>query len=338
MRIMKTVMAITMSLCLVLGLSGCDALTFDRSQAVKDAIAQRDVSAMMSVAEADEAPFYVLLVGNDSRVGTVEISKPSYADGVGRSDTMMLVRVDPINYQLTIVSIPRDTRVDVNGAPVKINDIYGYYGGIERLSGEITTLTGIAPKYYIDTGFVGFENLVDALGGCQAYVPIEMGLADIVSGEYIELPEGNDTLTGAESLVLARVRKIFPTDQDVLRQQQDRQIIADLILQVAANPSGTAESVQALLDNTETNWPKDKLLAMVSDFVRHADQITIYSTTGPYEGDIDEASGLWLTYRDEAKWREIMDVVDAGGDPKGILREPTIEEAFASAEPVTIGG
>ena len=77
---------------------------------------------------------------------------------------------------------------------------------------------------------------------------------------------------------------------------------------------------------------------MVSDFVRHADQITIYSTTGPYEGDIDEASGLWLTYRDEAKWREIMDVVDAGGDPKGILREPTIEEAFASAEPVTIGG
>lgn len=331
MRIMKKVIALAMSLCLVFGLSGCDAITFDRSKAVKDAIAHRDVSAMMSVAEADEAPFYVLLVGNDSRVGTVEIGQPSYADGVGRSDTMMLVRVDPINYQLTIVTIPRDTRVDVEGTPVKINDTYGYYGGIERLCQEVNALTGIEPKYYLDTGFVGFEKLVDSLGGCEAYVPIDMGLADIVSGDYIELPAGNDTLTGAESLVLARVRKIFPTDQDVLRQQQDRQIVANLILQVAANPATVTESVQALLDNTETNWPKDKLLATVSDFARHADQITIYSTTGPYEGDIDESVGLWFTYRDEGKWSEIMNAVDAGEDPKGILYEPTIEGTFAAA-------
>lgn len=331
MGVMKKLAALAMGLCLVFGLCSCDVLTFDRAKAVSDIISHRDVSAMMSVAEPDEAPFYVLLVGNDSRVGTVEIEKSSYADGVGRSDTMMLVRVDPINYQITIVSIPRDTRVDVEGYPVKINDIYGYYGGIDRLCGEIAALTGVEPKYYLDTGFVGFENLVDSLGGCEAYVPIDMGLTDIVSGDYIELTAGNDTLTGAESLVLARVRKIFPTDQDVLRQQQDRQIVADLILQVAANPTIVAESVQALLDNTETNWPKDKLLATVSDFARHADQITIYSTTGPYEGDIDESVGLWLTYRDEDKWREIMEAANAGEDPKGILYEPTIEGTFAAA-------
>ena len=50
--------------------------------------------------QKETEPFYVLVVGNDSRTGTVDISKQMFADGLGRSDTMMLVRVDPVTYDI----------------------------------------------------------------------------------------------------------------------------------------------------------------------------------------------------------------------------------------------
>ena len=54
-----------------------------------------DTQLMQEAAGDAKAPFYVLVVGNDSRVGTTQISLEDYADGTGRSDTMMLVRVGP---------------------------------------------------------------------------------------------------------------------------------------------------------------------------------------------------------------------------------------------------
>ena len=50
-----------------------------------------------------DTPFYVLIVGNDARTGTTEASSEMYADGKGRSDTMMLVRIDPKTYQVSLV-------------------------------------------------------------------------------------------------------------------------------------------------------------------------------------------------------------------------------------------
>ena len=78
-----------------------------------------DTQLMQEAAGDAKAPFYVLVVGNDSRVGTTQISLEDYADGTGRSDTMMLVRVDPVTYKITLVTVPRDTEADYEGSVVK---------------------------------------------------------------------------------------------------------------------------------------------------------------------------------------------------------------------------
>ena len=86
-------------------------------------------------------------MGDDSRTGTVEISKPDYSDGTGRSDVMMLVRVDPKTYAISIVSVPRDTETQLNGQKVKLNEVY-HVAGIEESMKAVADLTGVTPKYY----------------------------------------------------------------------------------------------------------------------------------------------------------------------------------------------
>lgn len=313
----------------VLAICAMLAIALVGCQQEKPAAEPSDTEAMKSEAtdkqtSTDGDPFYVLIVGNDSRIGTVEINKENYADGTGRSDTMMLARIDPSTYQVTLVTVPRDTAVDLNGTKTKINEVYRV-GGIEESVKEVEKLTGVSIKYYLDTGFVEFENFINALGGIVANVPIDMSLKDIVSGESISLGAGSQDLNGAESLVLARVRKLYANDQDACRQIQDRQIVDVAIRQVAADPANVAAALAALAEHTTTNWPSDNLRETVTRFAEHASEINIVSGTGPYAGDFDDsAGGLWLVPRDEDTWHRAMEVVDAGGDPTTVISLPAI--------------
>ncbi len=276
--------------------------------------------------EADTSPFWVLLVGNDSRTGTVEIDKPEYANGVGRSDTMMLLRVDPETYQIGIVTVPRDTMCTYDDQTMKINDSY-FWGGMPALLEQVELLTGVKPKYYLDMDFIEFENAVNEIGGVTADVPIDMQLDDIVTGERIELSAGEQHLDGNQALVLARSRKQYADDLDACRQIQDRQIVANLIEQIAANPAEAANACQTLLNNMDTNWDATEMIEMVGAFANNADKITIISGTGPYAGGIDEGTQLWMATRDEGVWKEVISAVEAGEEPTNIVPLPEVRPA-----------
>ncbi len=274
-----------------------------------------------------DTPFYVLVIGNDARVGTTEASQEMYADGKGRSDTMMLVRVDPKTYQVALVTIPRDTETTIDGGVAKINEAY-HYGGIDMAVDQVEDLTGVKVQYYLDMRFIDFEKFVNELGGITANVPIDMHLKDIVSGDTIELGAGTQELNGPEALVLARVRKLYAADIEACRQIQDRQIVEVGIKQVAADPANAAAHVDTLMANVNTNWPAEELAAMVADFAANADRISFQSGTGPYVGDfMEEHDGLWMTPRDEDTWRKVIEVVEAGGDPTTVVPLPEVEAA-----------
>ena len=277
--------------------------------------------------EARNDPFYVLVVGNDSRTGTTEITKDNYSDGTGRSDTMMLARIDSETYQVTLVTVPRDTEITLDGMVMKINEAYRR-GGIEESIDQVESLTGVKVSYYLDMGFVEFENFVNDLGGITANVPIDMHLKDIVSGAGIELTAGTQELDGPQALVLARMRKMYAGDIEACRQIQDRQIVEVAINQVAADPASAAARASALIDNVNTNWPIDELADMVADFASNANKITVLSGTGPYVGDfMEEHDGMWLVPRDEATWKKVMEVVDRGGDPTTVVPLPAVAAA-----------
>lgn len=318
-RILAIVACCTLALCL---LAGCQK----KAEPNVHENETLEVSDSVQTAKAETEPFYVMIVGNDSRTGTVEITKPEYSDGTGRSDVLMLARIDPKTYSVALISVPRDTSTEYNGQKMKLNEVY-HIAGIEALESEVAKLTGVTPKYYLDMDFVQFEKFVDQLGGMTANVPINMQLVDIVSGDNIALNAGTQELNGPEALVLARSRKQYANDLDACRQIQDRQLVQVGIQQVAADPVNAALHVQALVDNCDTDWNVADLVETVKVFAQNADKIEFTSGTGPYQGDIDPDINLWLAYRDEATWAQIIETVEAGGDPETIVASPRVAAA-----------
>ncbi len=102
-------------------------------------------------------PINVLLLGMD--IGTVD-SKNSPK----RSDTMMVIHYEPKLSEVSIVSIPRDTRVKLNGSYDKINAA-SVYGGVELSIKTVEDMLGIPINYYAAVEYEGFRALVDAVGG-----------------------------------------------------------------------------------------------------------------------------------------------------------------------------
>lgn len=322
MKAFKKMAALVACGALALALGGCQQPQDSKQEQQSDSARSMAVTDKQ---ETNKEPFYVLIVGNDSRIGTVFINDEYYADGVGRSDTMMIARIDPENYQVTLVTIPRDTACTIDGETYKINEAYRQ-SGIEGAIEQAESLTGVKIKYYFDTGFAQFEEMVNGWGGVTANVPFAFSMTSGVTGEPVELSAGEQHLDGADALALARMRKEYPNDQDAMRQIQDRQLVERAIRQVAEDPARVVGDLDTLLANTDTNWPTEDLMELVSDFVAHSDSLSFYSGTGPYDGGIDEsAGGAWLATRDEATWARIIDVVDGGGDPTTVLPLPTME-------------
>jgi LCP family protein required for cell wall assembly len=206
----------------------------------------------------------------------------------------------------------------------KINDAY-YQNGMAGAVEAVEALTGVSIKYHFDMGFVQFEKFVDALGGVTAHVPMNMSLKGIVSDDDISLSAGTHLLDGQETLVLARMRKDYPGDEDASRQIQDRQILAVIMLQIAKNAGLVDHGVEALYAHADTNWERDAFIETLADFVDNADKIAIISGSGPYKGGIHAEYGdLWLAYRDEILWKEIIQLVEQGGDPTTLVELPNL--------------
>lgn len=305
-----------------IALAACSAPAQSRSS---ESISAEATDVTMSKETPSSDPFYVLVVGNDSRTGTVEITKEYYADGSARSDTTMLVRVDPKNYVVDIITIPRDTAINLGDWETKFNEAY-HQGGIQATLEQVELLTGVKPKYYLDTTFVGFEKFIDAFGGIEVNVPMDMELQDIVGGDDISISEGNQKLDGKEALVFARVRKAIgkvydDAPEEAYRQNDDRSIVESAIRAVASGKVPGDVAVKALLSNCDSNFSADDLSYYVDDFAKNSDKLTIYSATGPYNGDAS-ASGEWLAFRDEDAWHEIILLADANQDPNTVYPHP----------------
>ena len=314
------------ALCLVavLALAGCTSSSQSSSSSSSSSSASSEVLPASDVEQQPEPvkydePFWVMVVGNDTRIGTVEIDRPEYADGNARSDTCMIIRIDPVNYKIGILTVPRDTAAEIDGVLHKINDSYQMYG-MPGILEQVKLLTGVECRYYFNMTFVQFENFVNEIGGLNAYVPLAMSLQDIVGGDQIYLSEGDQKLNGAEALVLARMRKIFYADQDAHRQVNDRALVESGIRFVAANPSMASLAADAIVANSETNWDKDDLLVLINKFCENATKLEIVSGTGPYSGDIQGVS--WMAWRDEETWHQLVETVAQGGDPTAIVPLP----------------
>lgn len=144
--------------------------------------------------ETRTEPFFVLLIGNDGREGL---------DGI-RGDGLHVIGVNPAARSATILNIPRDTYVQIPGlGKDKINDAYKQAGFAKQVE-TVAALTGIGFSFVIETNFVGFEGLVNDMGGLHVDIPNRV--FDRNSGA--DFQPGRVHMMGPGALSFARNRNI----------------------------------------------------------------------------------------------------------------------------------
>ena len=126
----------------------------------------------------------------------------------GLSDTIMLVSLDVSSGRTSVVSIPRDTKVDESWAIPKINSVYAMTGGSAgRLLSAAEAITGFVVDGYVILDMQAFTALVDAIGGVYFDVPRDMRYDDPCQNLHINLQAGYQHLDGEQALHLIRWRQ-----------------------------------------------------------------------------------------------------------------------------------
>jgi LCP family protein required for cell wall assembly len=174
-------------------------------------------------------------------------------DGPPRTDTMILLTIDPLTKTAGMLNIPRDLWVNIPGFDYgRINTAYPLGiaydvpgGGPQQAMDTVESLLGVPIDYYAIIDFGAFEKFIDELGGINVTVSSEISVDPIGKGNTVDLKPGNYLLNGPTALAYARARYTEGGDFDrAQRQQQVILAIRDRIVELG--PAKVAARVPAL--------------------------------------------------------------------------------------------
>lgn len=197
-----------------------------------------------------------LLAGSDSRAdGAIEDTTTTGQ----RTDTIMLLTA-PANGTPSLVSLPRDTYVDIPGVgPGKLNAAFAY-GGAPLLVQTVEQLTGITVDHYVEVGMGGVVSIVDGVGGVE--LCWDSDVDDVDSG--MVWTAGCHEVNGTDALAFARMRKSDPTG-DIGRGQRQQQVIQAVMGKLKGpsllEPGRQLNLVRVATDNLVTD-PDTGILAL----------------------------------------------------------------------------
>ena len=262
-------------------------------------------------------PFYMMLIGTDEAEDSDE--------DMHRSDTNIVVRVDPNKNQATMVSIPRDTKIDIDGYGTnKFNAAYAYDGAAGAIR-EANQLLGVEISHYAEVNFGKLKDLVDAVGGVDVEVtervddPDADGTSAHPEWPRVIIEEGEQHLDGNEALVFARSRAY--ADGDFTRTANQRKLIMAIVNKVLAlNATDLLGVVQAASQCVTTDLAVGDIAALAQQFQDEGD-LVIYSAMVPsYTQDINEG-GVMVSYviNDAEATKKMMKLVEAGEDPSSVV-------------------
>jgi len=140
-------------------------------------------------------------------------------EGSHRTDTILVVGIDPHERRVTVLSIPRDTRALINGAAHKINEMYARHGEL-ALRGMIEELLDITIDRYVLVDFAGFTNTIDLLGGIDLMIEQPMHYDDNWGNVHIHFNPGQTHLDGKKALEYVRFRADAAADLGRIKRQQ----------------------------------------------------------------------------------------------------------------------
>ncbi|ABS23986.1 cell envelope-related transcriptional attenuator [Bacillus cytotoxicus NVH 391-98] len=229
-------------------------------------------------------PVSILLLGADER-GTDK----------GRSDSLMVITLNPQTNSMKTLSIPRDTYTEIvgKGKKDKINHAYAF-GGVDMSVATVENFLNIPINYYIEVNMEGFKDIVDAVDGVDVNNDLEF------TQNKHHFAKGNIHLTGDEALAYTRMRKA-DSRGDFGRQMRQRQVMQAVIKKGASFSSLTnyGDVLNAIQKNVKTNLTQDQMFEMqknYKDCLKNSEEIQI-----PGDGH-KAADGIWYYYvTDHAK-------------------------------------
>jgi len=269
----------------------------------------------LDVAEAEAGePVNILLVGSDSREGEGAVGDAE-VDGK-RTDTIMILRLDPQSEQVAVLSLPRDLWLPIadTGESARINSAYNAPGEEQVLIDTIQDELQIDINHWIEIDFAGFRELVDSIGGVTLY--FDHALRDRDAGLHI-YDLGCVNLDGETALAYARSRKAqYMTDEGWKRDPQ-----SDLS-RIARQQTLMTEALSKALDEVDSNPLRARELVEIG-----VDNVTIDEELGL--GDIRQLADRFSDL-DPASFRTVaLPVVPRPGD-----EDATVVMDEAAAEPI----
>jgi LCP family protein required for cell wall assembly len=238
-------------------------------------------------------PVNILLMGVDITEPGQENSDQLFS---GRSDTMLLVRVNPELGTVNVLSIPRDTQVNIPGEGVaKINHA-NLVGGPELVVQTIQTNLGAVPiDRYVRISTDALRELVDQLGGVEVMVPQRMVYEDKTQGLTIDLEPGWQTLNGSQAEQFARFRA--DGNGDIGRVQR-QQILLKALRERLTHPTIIPQLpgiMRVMLRYVDTNLTLEETLALANVALElEPDNLHMVLLPGRFSTPDEYVASYWL--------------------------------------------
>lgn len=271
----------------------------------------QDLQSILAESENPGDPFYMLLLGVDKGEERVETDGEEYWNY--RADTIILARIDPQDVKVTLVSIPRDTYVDMGyNGEAKINSAYSF-GGPSYMVEVVQQFAGVPISHYAEIDFDAFVAIVDQIGGIDVTLPVA-----ISDPEYtgLSLDAGTHHLNGWDALMLCRSRHAYDEygGGDFYRAANQRMVISAIARKVLASDIVTMSgTISTLADYVTTDMDLGSILSLAVQMKDLDIDKNFYSgqepTISTYYDD------LWYEICDTEAWQEMMRRVDAGLPP-----------------------
>ena len=213
----------------------------------------------------EKDPISILLMGVDSREGDR-----------GRSDSLILMTVNPQTKSTQMVSIPRDTRTEIigKGKQDKINHAYAF-GGTEMTVNTVENFLDVPVDYFVKINMESFQDTVDAVGGVEVNNTL-----DFSYGGY-DFHEGPITLDGKKALAYTRMRYDDPNN-DFGRQERQRKVIEGVIKKGANISSITkfGDMFGVVRENVTTNLTFDEMWDIQANYKAASSNLEQFQVQG----------------------------------------------------------
>ncbi|OMF25814.1 transcriptional regulator [Paenibacillus sp. FSL H8-0548] len=251
----------------------------------------------VSTIDKEQDPFSVLLLGVDQR-----------GKEIGRSDTMIYTVVRPSDGDILMVSIPRDTYVEIvgRGREDKITHAFAF-GGAGMAMDTVAKFFDAPIHYYASINFEGFRNVIDTLGGIS--LPIEEDMVnDDPDHEKFVIRGGQDTYNGQDTLNYVRYREDAGGD---MSRMERHQIFLNLLMDKAKQMNQWSK-VPDLMNIMGDNFSTDMLPQQLVDLgqgILQAKERNIYSHSLLGNGHRLKDGGAWYYFADEEDLTKVQTMI-----------------------------